>query len=1178
MFTRIMKAFGVTLAIILLAGCKDEPVAPGGGYGMLLVQPRISAGAPPPLDAVEVTLDGPTDTTVALGQSGGFFEGTIGGLEPGSYSLLILGRASGNVSYFGQTSGIQVTAGENADATVPFNAFVSELVSPPPYTSAFRFPLLFSSTPDADEYVLESADNPNFTDSESITLSDTIGVVTVTNLGDYYFRVRAGNNTVSSANAAPSDVINITVRADGRGNNSEGNAFLLGSGFTINGILTGNNIHPADQLDWFRVLVPTAGLQLIVRARAQSLIPQSPIDPVVEIRSGADPGTILVQNDNLNGNTRDAGLTFTIPAAGDYLIVVRAASGSPVGHYNLETYLTSSNAVSTVTVDPATAALQTGQSLTLRTTLRDVNGVELFFRNVTWSSSDNGIAGVDANGVVTANANGMATITATSEGVNGTATVTVTDAVPAVASIAFTPSGASTEVGAAAIMHAEARTADGQLIPSADVTFTTLNGAVASAIPGAMAGNAIVFGNGIGQTAVVAQGDGVTGFGLVTVTWPGLEPLTRWSPMQSGTGDNLHGVWAADENDIHAVGSAGVQRRYNGTSWVDETLGAAGTLHSVFGLGPNNAWAAGLSLADADNGVLQFNGTNWSFFGLAPARATRGIWAANPNAIFMAVDDGPSIERYDGDTWETDDTGGAAGNRAVWGTSADNVWAVGFTGEIVQFDGAAWSVIPTGQSDNFHGVWGSRPSNIIVVGTGPQASHYDGAMWSPVPLPIAGTLNAVWGRAPNDIYAVGEAGRIMHYDGVDWTLQQSGVGIDLYGITGTPSGDIYVAGQGGTILKGRVPEPLMLTDIASGYQMGCAVSEHHQAYCWGSNSFGQLGIGDPLIEDSIPRAVSGNFTFTQIVTAGGGETDQGYHACGLTDNGLAYCWGRDFYGQLGDGTSGDQSSTPTLVSGGHTFTKLTAGFNHTCGLDANQVAWCWGDNERGQLGNNASGTGVMAATPERVVGSIAWLDISAGNEHTCGIAETDGAAYCWGYNAYGQLGDNTETQRIVPTAVFGGGEYVAISAGDRHTCAIDTDNVAWCWGWNTNGQLGVVSPPDMCLGTLACELAPVQVNTSETFASISAGNRFTCGVNPSGDGYCWGQNTSGSLGTGNANDQNFPTPVSGRHTFQFIRAGRDNACGVTTSGRGYCWGSNGLGALGNNSTIDSNVPVLIYDP
>lgn len=1166
------------LMIATISGCVDEPTTPGGGMGTLMLQPRFNTSAPPPLDVIDVTLSGPTDTTVTLTRSGGFFEGTINGLAAGSYNILLLGRASGQVTYFGQTSGVQVTVGETADANVPFNGFVPEFSPTSPTTTAFRFPVVFSNVPDATEYFIEGARDLDFTNAATATLADTTDLATVDAIGTVYLRVRAGNGTVPAADAAPSEVLTVTVRADFLGNNDPSRAISLGSGFEINGSIGGNhNITPIDEEDWYRFTNPTAGRILVARVRTQSLDPSSLLDPIIDIRDAAQ--NVVATNDNLNGNTRDAGVTIALAQTGTHFIVIRAAAGSAFGRYELETFLTSTDPVATVTFDPPTAALQPGETFTLEPILRDANGVQLFMRNIAWSSSASSVASVDANGMVAANANGTATITATSEGVDGAATVTVSDAVPAVASIVFVPGGVRTEVGGQTSMRAEARAADGQLIPNAALTLSSLNSAVASVSPGGGVDQAMIAGTGIGQTAIVAQSNGAIGYGLVTVTQSGLEPLRRWSPLQSGTTENLYGVWAAADDDLHAVGNIGVQRRFNGSSWVDEALGSAAILYTVFGLGPDDAWAAGLAPADADNGVLQFNGANWSFLGSAPALGTRGLWAANPRAIFMAAQNTASMARYDGDSWNTDVIPGSAnGHRAVWGTRADNVWAVGFTGEIVQFDGAAWSVSPTGQSDNLHGVWGSGPANIVAVGTGPEAWHYDGAAWIPQLLPVTGTLNAVWGRAPNDVYAVGDGGLIMHYDGAQWSLQHSGTTVPLYSIAGTPGGDVYIVGGGGTILKGRVPEPLILADVAAGYQLGCAVTEDGTPYCWGDDSFGQLGNGDPLAADSIPRAVSGGLSFTQIVTSGGGETGQGYHACGLTDNGLAYCWGRDLFGQLGDGTSGDQASEPTLVTGGHIFTKLTAGFTHTCGLDANQVAWCWGDNQRGELGNGESGTGVMSATPVRVAGSIAWLDISAGHEHTCGIAETDGAGYCWGYNAYGQLGDQTETQRTVPTAVFGGRAFIDIAAGDRHTCAIDRSNDPWCWGWNDNGQLGVISQPDQCLGTLACELTPVSVNTAENFTMISAGNRFTCGVNPSGVGFCWGQNTNGSLGTGNPNDQSSPTTVAGGLTFSVIRAGRDNACGLTTNGRGYCWGTNASGELGNGSTASSNVPVLIFDP
>jgi hypothetical protein len=176
------------------------------------------------------------------------------------------------------------------------------------------------------------------------------------------------------------------------------------------------------------------------------------------------------------------------------------------------------------------------------------------------------------------------------------------------------------------------------------------------------------------------------------------------------------------------------------------------------------------------------------------------------------------------------------------------------------------------------------------------------------------------------------------------------------------------------------------------------------------------------------------------------------HSCGVTTSGNGYCWGPNGEGQLGAGFASDHEPTPVPVVGDHTFQSISAGWGHTCGLTTDGNAYCWGQNDFGQRG--IGNTGGDEPTPQLVTGDYTFESVSAGWGLTCGLT-TDGSAYCWGQNGRGQLGiGSTGGNEPAPQLVVGGHTFQTVSGGRDHTCAITTDGDAYCWGWNSRGQLG----------------------------------------------------------------------------------------------------------------------------
>lgn len=342
------------------------------------------------------------------------------------------------------------------------------------------------------------------------------------------------------------------------------------------------------------------------------------------------------------------------------------------------------------------------------------------------------------------------------------------------------------------------------------------------------------------------------------------------------------------------------------------------------------------------------------------------------------------------------------------------------------------------------------------------------------------------------------------------------------------------------------------------FQSSCAVTISGTTQCWG-------GTGNASV--LVPTAVPGTPEFATI----DGSRD---YACGLTPAGAAYCWGPGGFGQLGNGGT-TSSSTPVAVSGAHAFRAITVGGTFSCGLTLSQTAHCWGLNMLGQLGTGTNqgpercpfGPPIACSTvPAPVADGHAFVTLSAGAVHGCGIT-TANVAYCWGRNSYGQLGDGSKTDNPRPVRAGGNLAFMAISAAEGHTCALTTAGAAYCWGYNSHGQLGD--------GTTTSSEVPIKVATSQTFVSIHAGINHSCGLTAQGAAYCWGNNAQGALGVAQFKAPSPPVAVSGGHTFASIATGSAHTCGLTASGDAYCWGLTDRGQVGDGVPRFESTPRLV---
>jgi alpha-tubulin suppressor-like RCC1 family protein len=193
--------------------------------------------------------------------------------------------------------------------------------------------------------------------------------------------------------------------------------------------------------------------------------------------------------------------------------------------------------------------------------------------------------------------------------------------------------------------------------------------------------------------------------------------------------------------------------------------------------------------------------------------------------------------------------------------------------------------------------------------------------------------------------------------------------------------------------------------VAAGFQHTCALVSDGSAYCWGRNHAGQLG-NNTAIDASEPQLVVGDARFINI-TAGS------LHTCGVAVNGRAWCWGENVSGQLGAGVSTPASGRPLAVSGNQAFYSVVAGPSHTCGRARDGRILCWGRNNQGQLGN---GTTTNQSRPVVATGVNGLVGLHTFGSHTCGVT-ANGDAWCWGANTDGQLGDAKRENATVPRRV-----------------------------------------------------------------------------------------------------------------------------------------------------------------
>ena len=330
-------------------------------------------------------------------------------------------------------------------------------------------------------------------------------------------------------------------------------------------------------------------------------------------------------------------------------------------------------------------------------------------------------------------------------------------------------------------------------------------------------------------------------------------------------------------------------------------------------------------------------------------------------------------------------------------------------------------------------------------------------------------------------------------------------------------------------------------------------------------------------------------------------TGNGFHNCALRETGSVECWGANWFGQLGNGTT-DHSNVPVRVLDLDDAVTVSAGTSHTCAVRETGGVVCWGRNAEGQLGDQsltqstvpvpvvdlddavALSMALFRSHAVRTTGALVrWGPdvtepfpqltqiglVSDSGYHTCAMT-IFGVISCWGANWAGQLGNGSTQDSASPvTLPLEPNVYTGVSAGGSHTCAPRLMGDVRCWGLNEFGQLGT--------GSFVNSTTPAPVANLGDAVVVSTGSNHTCAVRETGEVVCWGQNEWGQLGNGSLEDSNVPLPASNLDDAVAVSTGSRHSCAVRETGRIVCWGENEWGQLGNGSNSDSSVPVPVHD-
>ncbi|MDZ7817030.1 MAG: RCC1 repeat- and reductase domain-containing protein [Planctomycetota bacterium] len=362
--------------------------------------------------------------------------------------------------------------------------------------------------------------------------------------------------------------------------------------------------------------------------------------------------------------------------------------------------------------------------------------------------------------------------------------------------------------------------------------------------------------------------------------------------------------------------------------------------------------------------------------------------------------------------------------------------------------------------------------------------------------------------------------------------------------------------------------------IDGGESHGVYLASDGSLKAWGYNYYGVLGDGTNT-DSLVPVNVSTPTGMEKVVQLGVGRS----HNVALCSDGAIWTWGENSDGELGDG-SNDDRNIPVQVAmpaGMEDIIAIAAGQYHSLALSSDGTVWAWGYNNDGQLGDGTNDTSNVPVQVSLSGCMDTVVAIAAGGDHSLALCE-DGEVWTWGWNPFGQLGDNSTASRNTPTSVHqpvGMNDVIGIASGYGHSMAICSDSSLWTWGWNFRGQLGN--------GSTTESLVPVEITIpSNEPIMLAGGNQHTLALTDNNTVWAWGDDVKyGQLGTTASSQETLPVAVSapvGMVDVVAVGAGEYTSFAVCDDGSVWAWGRNNDGQLGDGSTDDRTTPVQIIAP